>query len=215
MFQKIKKLFSKKNSAQHASKEILQISEICNEILSFYIYPKYKEETLVIVLKKNVNAFDVLQNVKIKNILKKVPFICLEKREIEESVDVFTLQFFDIKKTSTLLFGEDIFANINIENSDLRRKIEFDIRNKNIYLRQEIIRNSATKIIHNIVPELNPVLHGAKNLNICLDADELDNLQNYIKHKKFTEKQSLKILKNISIMLERWADIVDKYEVEK
>jgi len=91
--------------------------------------------------------------------------------------DVFSLQFFDIKTTATLLHGKDIFKNINISKAHLRRKMEFDIRNKSIYLRQEAIRIPAKHLIHNIVAELKPVIHASQYLEISLISKTLQSVE--------------------------------------
>jgi len=91
MFQKIKSWFSKKTkrtlSVQNAINQLVQINN--NNILSLYSYPKYEEETIVLIIKnEDKNIFTTLQTLEIKNILQKISFICLSEKEVKEATDV-------------------------------------------------------------------------------------------------------------------------------
>jgi len=222
MFQKIKNWLYKKFtinkifSIEEAKNKLLKINN--NNIISIYSYPKYETKTIVLIINnKENNIFETIQNSEIKYILQKVSFICLSQKEITEAADVFSLQFFDIKTTATLLHGKDIFKNINISKAHLRRKMEFDIRNKSIYLRQEAIRIPAKHLIHNIVAELKPVIHASQYLEISLISKTLqsveeitENIQNNTT--KYSEEKLLRTISDISVMLEQWADKVEKHE---
>lgn len=194
--------------------------------------PKFFYVTLVIVIDKY--PFSSLQ--KIKEVLQKnkTRYILLTKKEIIDSSDVFPLHFLSIKKTRNKIFGTDVFEKIKIKNSDIRRKLEYDIRNKNIYLRQESLNIPAVQIIENVLPELFPAFFSLaqlleigwspekytddeykklleliekqipknKNLSIFIDICN-ENFDNW------TEKESLDILKEMSISLENIADFVN------
>ncbi len=221
MFQKIKNWVyekftkNKKISIEEVKNKLLKIN---NNIISIYSYPKYETETIVLIMQnKEKNIFNTIQQREIKNILQKISFICLSQKEITEAIDVFSLQFFDIKTTATHIYGTDIFKNITISNAHLRRKMEFDIRNKSIYLRQESIKIPANILIHNILSELKPVIHAAQYLNISLVLEALQNVEEITENinnnnAKYSEKELLLAISNISEMLEIWADEVEKYE---
>jgi len=218
MLQKIKNWFSTKK------KHTLSIEDVKNKlienknIISLYSYPKYKTETIVLIIKnEEINIFQTVQTAEVKNILQNIPFICLSEKEVQEATDVFSLQFFDIKTTASLLHGEDIFKNITISKAHLRRKMEFDIRNKSIYLRQEAVRIPANVLIHNIITELKPVLHAAEFLKISLPSKELQNVEEITKNIqnnsiKYSDETLLNTISEISLMLEKWVDEVEKYE---
>lgn len=55
---------------------------------------------------------------------------------IENSLDVFPLEFLNIKLLHHTVYGEDAFSNLNIERSDLRQQCEREIKTKLIGLRQ-------------------------------------------------------------------------------
>ena len=213
-----------------------KIQEILGEnCLALYTaYPKFFYASLVIVIEKY--PFSSLQ--KIKEVIQKnkIRYILLTKKEIIDSSDVFPLHFLSLQKTRKKIFGEDIFNNIEIKKSDIRRKLEYDFRNKNIYLRQEALNIPALQIIKNVLPELFPAFCSlAQFLDISWNvkmytADEYNTLLQEI-HKKmgeehskyfsifcsllneksdnWTEKESLDTLKKISISLENIADFVN------
>ena len=58
---------------------------------------------------------------------------------IRQSLDVFPIEFFDFKLIHETVFGEDIFATIEIDRLDLRRQCEREIKSKLINLRQGYI----------------------------------------------------------------------------
>jgi len=130
---------------------------------------------------------------------------------------MFFLFIFDIKTTATHIYGTDIFKNITISNAHLRRKMEFDIRNKSIYLRQESVRIPANILIHNIISELKPVIHAAQYLQISLITEALQSVEEiteniHSNNIKYSEKELIIAISNISAMLEIWADEVEKHE---
>ena len=58
---------------------------------------------------------------------------------IENSLDVFPLEFFNIKMLHHTVWGEDIFQFLEIHQSDLRRQCEQELKVKLISLRQGYI----------------------------------------------------------------------------
>ena len=55
---------------------------------------------------------------------------------LKESVDIFPVEFFDIKDSYKLLFGDDLVAGLEINNTHLRHELEFELKGKLIKLRQ-------------------------------------------------------------------------------
>ena len=55
---------------------------------------------------------------------------------IENSVDVFPVEFLNIKLVHHTIFGDDVFNNLVIRNSDLRRQCEREMKVKLIGMRQ-------------------------------------------------------------------------------
>ena len=58
---------------------------------------------------------------------------------IHKSLDVFPIEFFNIQQLHHTVFGDDIFQDLNIKKSDLRRQCEQELKVKLIGLRQGYI----------------------------------------------------------------------------
>ena len=58
---------------------------------------------------------------------------------IAKSLDVFPIEFFNIQQLHLTVLGEDIFIDLNINKSDLRRQCEQELKVKLIGLRQGYI----------------------------------------------------------------------------
>lgn len=64
---------------------------------------------------------------------------------IEDSRDVFPLEFLNFKLVHRTVFGPDEFSDIVIEKDDLRRQCEREIKSKLIWLRQNYISSMGEK----------------------------------------------------------------------
>lgn len=64
-------------------------------------------------------------------------FFTLE--EVEQAHDVFPIEFLDIQANHRLLFGRDIFENLEIERGNHRLELEHELRTKLIGLRQSFL----------------------------------------------------------------------------
>ena len=58
---------------------------------------------------------------------------------IKNSLDVFPIEFLNIKQIHQTVFGEDVFKELNIERNDLRQQCERELKVKLIGLRQGYI----------------------------------------------------------------------------
>ncbi|MGA9511904.1 MAG: hypothetical protein WBV55_25015 [Candidatus Sulfotelmatobacter sp.] len=70
---------------------------------------------------------------------KQPPPLFMTRAEIERSVDVFTIEFMDVKQHHLLLFGEDIFATLSIPPKLHRVQVEYELREKLALLRQHLL----------------------------------------------------------------------------
>lgn len=66
------------------------------------------------------------------------PLIFSMKRLIS-SMDVFPLEFIDIKDNHKILFGEDVFAKLEIKTDNIRLELERELKSKIIQLRESYI----------------------------------------------------------------------------
>jgi len=73
------------------------------------------------------------------------PPLIMTPQYIEDSRDVFPLEFLNFKLVHRTVFGPDVFADIIIEKDDLRRQCEREIKSKLIWLRQNYISSMGQK----------------------------------------------------------------------
>ena len=64
---------------------------------------------------------------------------------IRSSLDAFPIEFFNIQASYKLVFGEDILEGLEIQNSDLRRECEKEIKGKLLHLRQAYFLSKGKK----------------------------------------------------------------------
>jgi hypothetical protein len=62
--------------------------------------------------------------------------LVLSEQELRDSVDVFAVEFLDIKERHSVLKGIDVFEQLLIPGTWLRHQCEFELRGKLIRLRQ-------------------------------------------------------------------------------
>ena len=100
--------------------------------------PKISDINSVIVF-KDLN-FNVMQNsLKIisKGISKKIAApLFLTKEYINDSLDVFPIEFLDMKEKHVLLYGDDILATLDVKGEHIRLFCEQQIKGKLIRIRQ-------------------------------------------------------------------------------
>ena len=66
------------------------------------------------------------------------PPLFMTHEEVKRSTDVFTIEFMDIHQHHRVLFGEDVFANLEIPTRYHRLQVEYELREKLILLRQAV-----------------------------------------------------------------------------
>ena len=74
---------------------------------------------------------------------------------IKTSLDVFPVEFLDLKHIHETVFGDDILQSIDISNSDLRQQCERDVKSRLVGLRQGYISSMGDR------PELTARLAGS------------------------------------------------------
>ena len=109
-----------------------------------------------IVVLKNLAAAELAKSAKlIKKWSKKnnpVPLF-FTKEIINSSIDVFPIEFFDIKERHKVMFGSDPFEKISIDLKNLRHQCEHELRSKLLSLNQKftILSDSPKEIIRLIL----------------------------------------------------------------
>jgi len=136
----------------------IKIKEILGEDLVTLAEYYTGDEKKLLVICKNLDL-DILQQLKQS---KEIP-ILFTKEELMQGVDVFPVEFLNIKLNYKILFGEDILKDIKISKENLRHQLEFEFRSKLIHLRSEYLMFSGKDLealILSAVPALAPIIGG-------------------------------------------------------
>jgi hypothetical protein len=70
---------------------------------------------------------------------KQPPPLCMTRRELERSTDVFTIELLDMQQHHRVLLGEDVVQNLRIPMGLHRVQVEYELREKLILLRQQLL----------------------------------------------------------------------------
>jgi hypothetical protein len=70
---------------------------------------------------------------------KQPPPLCMSRRELERSTDVFTIEFLDMQQHHRVLFGENVVQGLRISMHVHRVQVEYELREKLILLRQQVL----------------------------------------------------------------------------
>ncbi|AEA33733.1 hypothetical protein [Hippea maritima] len=95
----------------------------------------------VFVVLDKVSADDLF---KIKSIYTKykkqfsTPLV-VDKEFFRRSADVFCMEMLELKENGEVVYGENLISNIEVEDEDLRRQIEYELRSKLLILKGAFI----------------------------------------------------------------------------
>jgi hypothetical protein len=70
---------------------------------------------------------------------KQPPPLCMTRRELERSTDVFTIELLDMQQHHRVLFGEDVVQGLRVSLHVHRVQVEYELREKLILLRQQVL----------------------------------------------------------------------------
>lgn len=222
------------------------IKQFDENLHSIYIYgsvldsknSKNKDLNILILLKEN--KFEELKKAgkffnRWKKILKTTPLI-FDLNYIKSSLDVFPIEFNDIKRKHKTIYGEDYFENLKIDNKNLRLQCEQEIKGNLVHLESTFMLNynnhknllnvmlegisSYAAVFRNLLLLLNKEIKSwEKNIiNIAdiLDFDSSPFIELYeIKQneKKLDKNEVLSIYQNFFKEASKLADSVDKLKV--
>jgi len=172
--------------------------------------------------------FDTLKNLKQ---IKEIPLV-FTKEELSNGIDVFPIEFLNIKKHHRMIFGEDILKDIVISKSNLRQQLEFEFRSKLIHLREQYLHFKGKEIdnlILSAVPTLNPIIGGLIYLGDMEDKEDmvgfvskkygvdlhiLEEIQDIRKGKAKFKKDKEQYIKDLIKILHDIGKIIDEYKVK-
>jgi hypothetical protein len=176
----------------------------------------------------NTIDFDTLKNLKQ---LKEIPLL-FTKEELTNGIDVFPIEFLNIKQHHTMIFGENILKDIVISKSNLRRQLEFEFRSKLIHLREQYLHfkgKDIDNLILSAVPTLSPIIGGLmflgdmedkENMIQCVsqkfgtDLHILEEIQDIRKGKAKFKKDKEQYIKELINVLHDIGKIIDEYKVK-
>lgn len=121
------------------------------------------------------------------------------KEELFNGVDVFPLEFLNMKKTYNLLYGTDHLINLKIEKAHVRRQLEFEFRSKLIHLRNDYLeienRSDLVRLLEASVDILAPIFNGL--LYLKNHEEKYEDKDDFYKSLKQLYGVDFTIMKNI------------------
>lgn len=167
-------------------------SALGKHLLSILRYQPYKTEIIVFVV-TNVD-YQTLDSLRTE--FQGENFIIFKEDDIVNGKDVFALEFLHIKNNHLLVEGHDYFSTLEIQKKDLKHKLEFELRNKLIYLREQyLLAKKRTNFLKIVLPTLSIIFEG---LNFLKDQEN-----------QGTENDLLNISKNYKIDLSVISDLME------
>lgn len=70
---------------------------------------------------------------------KQPPPLCMTRKELGRSTDVFTIELLDMQQHHRVLFGDDVVQGLRISMHVHRVQVEYELREKLILLRQQVL----------------------------------------------------------------------------
>ena len=67
------------------------------------------------------------------------PPLVLTEKELKDTADVFSIEFIDMKQRHRILYGTDVFRDLNVPMHLHRSQVEYEMREKLFLLRQHIL----------------------------------------------------------------------------
>jgi len=215
-----------------ADTQIEKLTDILGSNLVALVQYHTGDETRLLAVCNHID-FTTLRSIKP---LKEIPLV-MTKEELTDGVDVFPIEFLNIKQHYEVLHGEDCLADITISRKHLRHQLEFEFRSKLIHLREEYLQFKGKDLEHLIlaaVPTLMPILGAMIHLkdlrNDWTDAEELFRIvaDGYgidtgvlediygIRHKTAKmSKDKEQYIEQIMIILSDIGEIIDELEVNE
>lgn len=157
--------------------EVEKIKEMLGENLVTLVDYNNGDEMRRLAVCKSL-SFETLTKLKE---LREKPIIFSED-EVRNAIDVFPVEFLNIKRHHKLLYGSDIFINMEISKKNMRHQLEFEFRSKLIHLRQSYIHSDGDvmdEIIMEAIPALAPIIGALmymKDVSTKYDAETFKSL---------------------------------------
>lgn len=152
-----------------------------NALLSILRYQRYKTEIMVFVV-TNVD-YQILDS--LRKEFQNEHFIIFTEDDVVNGKDVFALEFLHIKNNHLFIEGHDYFKTLKIEKKELQLKLEFELRNKLVYLREQyLLEKKRTDFLKKIIPTMSILFEGLNYLKDQENQGFENDLQNIEKNYK-------------------------------
>ena len=119
---------------------------------------------------------------------KQPPPLCMSREELERSVDVFTIELLDMQQHHRILFGDDVLQGLRIPMDLHRVQVEYELREKLILLRQQVLLASDSKsrlwdlLLHSVSSFVTLFRHASLALGEAPATGRRDAIQTLAKH---------------------------------
>ena len=113
----------------HCKEDVISIYVIGSAVTKDF-HPKYSDiNTLLVVKEIKVPLFDFIATLGKRYGKKRVRAPLIMTRDyIDRSLEVFPLEFLEMKLIHQLVYGEDVLKNISIGKADVRLQCERDLK---------------------------------------------------------------------------------------
>ncbi len=137
-------------------------------------YVKNSSNINLLIILESLSFFDLKKSLKIvsRGYAKKIAApLFLTRKHIQTSADVFPIEFMEIKENHILLYGEDLFSALEINQAHIRLFCEEQIKGKLIRIRQAYLEIGLSKkgieaLLKESLASLTPVLRSLLRLKI-------------------------------------------------
>ena len=130
-----------------ASGENLQSVILYGSMASGEFHPEFSDINLLCVLRDT--SFTALvalaPTVEWWRKQKNPPPLIMTQNEIQRSSDVFIIEFLDMQRHHRVLYGDNILAGLQIPTTQHRVQVEYELREKLIVLRQNLLSADGNK----------------------------------------------------------------------
>jgi len=210
-------------------------SKFGDDLLSIILYGSGAKGDYI-YKKSDLNFLITLTNEGMKNIRKCLPLIkkyskrnvttplFLTEEYMKNSLDSYPVEFFNIKSSYQLVYGEDVLAKLNIEKEFLRLQSERELKGKLLHLREAYLSTAHEKklmrqLISDSITSFTSIFTVLLHFNNeAIASQKRDIFRNTAQVFKLDEKlfdQLLEVRKNtLKLSKEEYHDILEKYIAE-
>lgn len=128
--------------------------------------PGHSDVNLVVVLSKT-DLGTLARSHRIINLrrFRDLKVLFFTERYMKNSIDVFPIEFLDMKENRAVIFGRDVLANLAIDNRNLRFQCEQELKSKLIMLKAEYMRTDDPRRLRDMLfRSVTSTLHIMRNL---------------------------------------------------